>query len=130
MPKINFYPRFADLVQSGQLTQAIRLRSLLPGDLVQLLCGTRELGRGCCTMVREISISYSNYVPIIRVDGVVLSAKGMEEFSRKCGFPDLDALIDFHSEYFALPLSGRLVVWELQDRVTPMANGVIACPTT
>lgn len=120
MPKINFYPRFAPLVASGQLTQAIRLRSLLPGDLVQLLCGTRVLGTGRCSMVREVAISYSNYVPVIRVDGVVLSTKGMEEFSRKCGFPDLDALIDFHSEFFALPLRGRLVVWDLVSEAVPV----------
>lgn len=113
MQKINFYPRFAPLVQSGQLTQAIRLRSVLPGDLVELLCDQRVLGTGRVTMVRDVAISYRNYVPVIRLDGVVLSTKGMEEFSRKCGFPDLDALIDFHSEFFALPLRGRLVVWKL-----------------
>lgn len=116
MPKINFYPRFAPLVQSGQITQAIRFRSVLPGDLVQLLCGTRELGTGRVTMVREVYINYFRYVPFIRVEspvGLVLSTKGMEEFSRKCGFPDLDSLIDFYSEHSALPLRGRLVVWEL-----------------
>lgn len=113
MQKINFYPRFAPLVQSGQLTQAIRLRSVLPGDQVELLCDRRALGTGRVTMVREVAISYRDYVPVIRVDGVVLSTKGMEEFSRRCGFPDLDALIDFHAEYSALPLRGRLVVWEL-----------------
>jgi hypothetical protein len=114
MPKINFYPRFAAQVRSGQITQAIRLRPVHVGSLVDLTCDGTLLARGRAVMVRDVYLRYQNYVPMIRVDGVTLSDKGMEEFARQCGFPELENLIHFYAEFYCMPLRGKLVYWRLQ----------------
>lgn len=119
MPAINFYPRFADDVISGRIRQAIRLRSLLPGDQVDLQSGSHHLGQGRVTMVRDVLIDYRRYFPVIRLDGVSLCTKSMESFARGCGFTDLDALINFYAEYYVLPLRGKVVEWEPVREAVP-----------
>lgn len=116
MPTLNFYPRFACQVASGAKRQTIRARSVLKGDLVQLQCGETLLGTGCVTLVRDIYISYRAYVPVIRVDGVILSSKCMEDLARRDGFPGLDEFINFYAEYHDLPFKGFLVMWDPQEQ--------------
>ncbi len=116
MPKINFYPRFIDQVRSGQLTQAIRFRRIQIGEMVELECWGAKLGRGRVVMVRDVLIDYRRYFPVIRVDGVSLSSKGMEEFARRCGFKELSDLIDFYAEFYCMPLRANLIHWENTSR--------------
>jgi hypothetical protein len=116
MPAINFYPRFADAVVSGRIRQAIRLRKVDYGGLVALCSGSRPLGVGRVHMVRDVLVEYRRYFPVVRLDGVSLSSKGMDDFANKCGFPGIEELIDFYAEYHTMPLRGHLVVWELVNQ--------------
>lgn len=116
MPAINFYPRFADAVVSGRIRQAIRLRKVDHGGLVALCSGQRGLGVGRVRMVRDVLVEYRRYFPVVRLDGVSLSSKGMDDFALKCGFPGIEELIDFYAEYHTMPLHGFLVVWELVNQ--------------
>lgn len=113
MKRLRFFPRFADQVASGQITKALYGRLALPGDQFELRCGERMLGHGRITMTREVSIEYKRYFAVIRVDGVSLCTKDMESLARQLGFPDLDALIDFLSDFEVLPFHGKVVQWEL-----------------
>lgn len=119
MPVINFYPRFAADVSAGRITQAIRLRSLLPGDVVNLQSASQNIGRGRVSMVRDVLIDYRHYIPVIRIDGVTLSSKSMEAFARKCGFPDADILVNFYADHHTLPLSAKVVAWEPVAEAVP-----------
>lgn len=118
MQIFNFYPRFAGLVASGSKRQTVRARSVLPGELVQLQCGGIVLGTGCITCVREVFISYRDYVPTIRLDAsrFFLSSKCMEDFARRDGFPGLDEFIHFFAEYYDLPFNGFVIEWDLQEQ--------------
>jgi hypothetical protein len=113
MKRLRFFPRFADQVASGQITRALHGRLVLPGDQFELRCGQRLLGHGRITMAREVSIQYKRYFAVIKVDGVSLCVKDMETFARQLGFPELDALIDFLSDFEVLPFLGKVVTWEL-----------------
>lgn len=113
MKRLRFFPRFADQVARGEITQALYGRLALPGDQVELRCGQRLLGHGRITMTREVSIEYKRYFAVIKVDGVSLCVKDMETFARQLGFPELDSLIDFLSDFDVLPFHGKVVSWEL-----------------
>lgn len=118
MPSLNFYPRFAPQVASGDKTQSVRAKPFRVGDPAYLFTGLRttscrRLGKGRVTCVRDIIIDYRTYVPVIKLDGVTLSSKSMEEFARKDGFPGLDEFIDFFSEHYDLPFRGFVIEWAL-----------------
>lgn len=113
MKRLRFFPRFADRVASGQITQALYGRLALPGDRFELRCGQRPLGHGLITMAREVSIEYKRYFAVIKIDGISLCVKDMETFARQLGFPELDSLIDFLSDFEVLPFHGKVVQWEL-----------------
>lgn len=118
MPQLNFYRRFADDVESGKKLQSIRTRGFPIGAPVYLFTGLRttackRLGLGTVTKVREVVIDYRNYVPVIKIDGVTLSSKSMEEFARKDGFPGLDEFIDFFGDHYELPLRAFVTEWAL-----------------
>lgn len=124
MPALNFYPRFADHVVSGKKRQSVRTRSFLPGSPLYLFTGLRtssckRLGTGHVTSVRDILIDYRRYVPVIKIDGVTLSGKGMEEFARKDGFICLDDFMDFFSDHYDLPFRGFVIEWALVTEAVP-----------
>lgn len=113
MKRLRFFPRFADQVASGQITRALYSGMAVPGDQFELRCGLRLLGVGRITMTRNVSIEYKRYFAVIRVDGVSLCTKDMESLARQLGFPELDALIDFLSDFEVLPFHGKVVQWEV-----------------
>lgn len=115
MPTLNFYPRFAYLVARGAKRQAVRTRSISRGDQVTLRSLGLKLGSGLVTCVRDVMIDYRGYVPVIKLDGVTLSSKSMEDFARRDGFPGLEEFIDFYAEYHDLPFNGFVVEWNLQE---------------
>lgn len=117
MPAVNFFPRFADQVASGQKRQSIRLRQFHPGAKLYLFTGLRTrsarcLAVGTVTRSRNVVIDYVGYAPSIKLDGVTLSEKEAESFSRADGFPDLDSLMDFFSDHYDLPLQAWVTEWD------------------
>lgn len=120
MKSLTFYPRFADQVASGAIRQRICTRSLSYGAPVQLVTyAGKLLGTGHVTSVRDVLIDYRRYFAVIKIDGVSLSSKGMEEFARKEGFADLDAFIEFLSEHYDLPFRGFVIEWALVKEAVP-----------
>lgn len=115
MKRINFFQRFAAQVKAGQMTQHICRMRVLPGEPLELWAGVRLLGRARVTMRREVTIEYKRYFPVIRVDGVVLYTKSAEAFARASGFPDVDSLIAFFSDFDDLPFQGTVVAWTLEE---------------
>jgi len=126
MPAVNFYPRFADQVESGQKRQTIRLRQFHPGATLYLLTGQRtawcqRLGLGTVTRCRPVVVDFYNYVPRIVIDDVALSMKQMEAFARADGFRDLDSFMDFFSDHYELPLAAWVTEWDLAEQTEETA---------
>lgn len=119
MPVINFYPRFADDVAAGRIRQAIRLRKIYGGNLVELFSGQRALGVGRVESVRQVLVSYNGYEPAIFINGAQLDGLATQRFARACGFPGVAEMIDFYAEYYTMPLSGYVIEWQLRKEAVP-----------
>jgi len=119
MPVINFYPRFADDVAAGRITQAICMRKVNSGNLVELFSGQRALGVGRVDSVRQVVVSYNAYEPAVFIDGVQLDSLAMHRFARACGFPGVSELIDFYADYHTMPLSGYVIEWQRREEAVP-----------
>jgi hypothetical protein len=127
MPALNFYPRFADQVASGQKRQSIRQRQFHRGAPLYLYIGMRtknakRIAVATVTTSRAIVIDYVRYEPSISINGIDLSAKEMEHFARADGFNGLDDFMDFFSENYEMPFEGFVVEWDLAEQ----AEGVAA----
>ncbi len=123
MATLNFYKRFAGQVRSGKKTSSIRKKRLRAGEPVRLVMGHRtpaceQLGAGTITSASEVVIDWRTPggYPVIKVDGVTLSERSMEQLAKEEGFHDVGDLIDFFFRQYKLPFNGFQNRWVL---VTP-----------
>jgi hypothetical protein len=118
MHTLNFYTRFAPAVRSGKKNSSIRAKRLKTGHQYRLVTGQHtktceQLGIGTITSVSEVVIDWREIggYPVIKVDGVVLTEKSMEQLAADEGFLDLGDMIQFFGEQYKLPFNGFLNRW-------------------
>lgn len=122
MPAINFQPRFADMVASGQKRQTIRKTCRVKiGDTVYLYTGQRtkqcrKLGEGVVTAVHSVNLIWNTYLeqPYILVATLPLPLWEIDVFAGNDGFADAREMFDWFGETHGLPFNGWLVKWELK----------------
>lgn len=113
MPALNFQPRFADMVESGQKTQTIRktLRGKV-GDTVYLYTGQRtkncrKLGEGRIVSIQSISIQRD----VVFLGDRLLSAQDNNFLAAADGFADSAEMFDWFETVHGLPFDGFLYKW-------------------
>lgn len=122
MPALNFQPRFADLVESGQKTQTIRktLRGKV-GDTVQLYTGQRtkncrKLGEGTITGVHWFFLRrLADGRPYMLIASLPADFANMNEFAKRDGFADANEMFAWFEKQHGLPFDGFLYKWVKTD---------------
>lgn len=116
MVAYNFQAQFADAVASGEKRQTIRaLRQnghAKPGDRVQLYTGLRQ--KGARKLIDPDPICSVSTYCAIREDGITLGNHpriDLDEFARRDGFSDFDAMKAWFRDNHGLPFVGRLIGW-------------------
>lgn len=117
MPALNFQPRFADLVESGQKTQTIRktLRGKV-GDTVYLYTGQRtkncrKLGEGVVTNIETVSLYRGCLGPHVMVAGNEILVVDFKRFALADGFASFHEMLDWFEKHHGLPFDGFLYKW-------------------
>ncbi len=117
MPSLNFQPRFAPLVESGEKTQTIRAyrkdgRDPKVGDTLYLYTGMRtkkcrKLGEGVVKSVRTFEIKPPGFV----VDGKFLGLREARKIAQDDGFEDAIEMAVWFAKFHGLPFAGLLIRW-------------------
>lgn len=118
MPALNFQPRFADMVESGQKRQTIRktLRGKV-GDTVYLYTGQRtkncrKLGEGRIVAIHEVSIHRGVvFRDVVFLGDRLLSAQDNNFLAAADGFADSAEMFDWFETVHGLPFDGFLYKW-------------------
>jgi hypothetical protein len=126
MVAINFQPEFVDMILSGMKQQTIRRRARCkPGDKLQLYTGQRtkycvKLKDATCTNVFKVQVCES----FINISGKILSLHDANEFARKDGFSDHQAMYKWFKNKYGLNFfSGTCIEWNeysMPIRLTPI----------
>lgn len=123
MVAINFQPRFAPLVESGEKRQTIRKVSRhtpTKGGKLQLYTGQRQ--KDCrkllavdpvCVNVREVEIDCNNRT--VSIEGEKLKRREATEFAIADGFESKKEMCDFFLSTYRQPVfHGVLIEWEAE----------------
>jgi hypothetical protein len=121
MPALNFAPRFAPPVRSGEKCQSIRAprkRPIHAGDRLYLYTGQRrpecrKLGEAIVESVETIRIEATGKV---YVAGVLLTLDERRLLSRADGFTTYRAFLDWFVGTGVAPFVGDLIRWRLLPR--------------
>lgn len=122
MPTLNFQPRFAPLVESGEKRCTIRAfrrdgRDPKPDDVLHLFTGMRtkrcrKLREDVCIDVSTIHITRRSVVIVQRnLPAVTLSPAGRVSLAQSDGFADWAEMRDWFDQVHGLPFSGLLIEW-------------------
>ena len=116
MVAYNFQARFADAVASGAKRQTIRAPRksghAIVGQAVQLYTGLRTKGTRKLRDPDPLCVT-STYCAI-REDGVTLGNHpkvDLDEFARRDGFENFEAMKAWFRETHGLPFIGQLIMW-------------------
>ena len=128
----NFKARFAPRILDGSKTHTIRpyrANSDAPGKTLHLYTGVRTkqaklLMRVPCVRIESIAIRRIEKRDkvdlvddvIVTIDGVELSRSECEAFSRRDGFENFTAMMEFWDG--RLPFAGQIVHWNYKKGVT------------
>ena len=126
MIRLNFNPRFADLVASGEKRQTIRRNAeCVAGDALQLFSEGRHIADALCTRVRPVWICETH----MRIDGEWLRAGTSlrgdiedcdNDFAKRDGFGGFLEMVRWlQNSYATLPFNGFLIEWELTEETQP-----------
>lgn len=115
MPALNFKKQFAPMVEAKVKRQTIRPSRKNPfrqGDSLYLYTGMRtkqcrKLGEATCTEVREVRMTESG----MKLDGVAMSARHIDEFARDDGFHGVEDFREFFRSQYGFPFHGQLIKW-------------------
>lgn len=123
MPALNFQPRFAPLVESGEKRQTIRAyrkdgRDPKPGDTLYLYTGQRTKKARRIGVVECASV---HAVKIFRKGAVVEGDEGdvvydehhdaREAFAGADGFEDWESMREWFEKHHGLPFRGLVIRW-------------------
>jgi len=121
MPPLNFYPQFADQVESGQKLQSIRKIGGIPwkvGDKAHLFTGLRtkacrKLGVGVVADIVRVAIAEH----VLWVDQDFFTQwRSFDKFAQADGFSHWNEMTDWFREIHGLPFHGVLIRWELEEQ--------------
>ena len=115
MPAINFKKQFADLVESGEKRQTIRLVWKYPiksGDTLYLKIGMRtkqcrKLGEAICKSVQPIKINPCSVI----LNEKNISGNAISELAKADGFKRYRDFFEFFEKQYGLPFKGVLIKW-------------------
>ena len=122
MITLNFDPRFADSIESGEKRQTIRRnRECVAGETLQLYATERKLADAVCTRIRPVWICETH----MRIDGEWLQAGTSiaalgdvgeydNDFARRDGFGGFLEMVRWlKTTYVTLPFNGFVIEWKL-----------------
>jgi hypothetical protein len=129
MPAINFDPRFAELVASGQKTQTIRqTQRCKPADRLQLYTGQRT--KACRKLVTPDPVCEAVYKIFFTTKRLLINnihstwdnqnifsdSAQLDAFAQKDGFADYADFLKFFSEtYHTTKIVAFLITWRMAE---------------
>ena len=125
MIQINFDPRFADSVASGEKRQTIRRnRECVAGDALQLYAEGRKLADAVCTRVRPVWIGYSHMRiddKWLEVGDAILGDAGEydNDFAKREGFGGLLEMVYWLRNHATIPFNGFVIEWHMTEETQP-----------
>jgi len=93
-------------VKAGSKTHTCRKRAVKVGSALSLICGS-DVVNVACAGVQRFQTELAPYGPIVLIDGAVMPPETVAEFTKRSGFKDIAAMLDYYGDGF----NGYIIHW-------------------